>query len=95
MADDYKRAHGVEDVTVSARVFGDSKKIAALRGGADITVGRFNAAMSWFSRNWPADLNWPASILRPDAPQDADRVATSPSAAPSAADGAFSHEVAG
>ena len=53
-ADDYKRLLNIpEDTTVSYRVFGDSKKLSALRCGADITVRRFNAAMRWFDYNWP------------------------------------------
>ncbi len=53
-ADAYKAAAGLyEDSTVSYRVFGDTKKLAALRNGPDITVGRFNAAMRWFDQNWP------------------------------------------
>ena len=65
VADAYKAALGIEDTTVSARVFNDSKKLASLRSGSDITVGRFNAAMRWFSTNWPDDARWPAGIHRP------------------------------
>lgn len=54
-ADEYKVASGVaEDSTVSYRVFGDTKKLAAMRAGADITTRRFNAAMRWFDQNWPS-----------------------------------------
>ena len=54
-ADAYKAASGViDDSTVSYRVFGDTKKLAALRNGADLTTRRFNAAMTWFDENWPA-----------------------------------------
>ncbi|SDL36591.1 hypothetical protein [Paracoccus chinensis] len=54
-ADAYKAAAGIaDDTTVSYRVFSDTKKLAALRQGADITVRRFNAAMAWFDENWPA-----------------------------------------
>ncbi|AZB70155.1 MULTISPECIES: hypothetical protein [Cereibacter] len=53
-ADAYKEAFGIDsDATVSYRVFGDSKKLSALRAGADITVSRFNAAMDWFEKNQP------------------------------------------
>jgi hypothetical protein len=65
VADVYKRALGLEDITVSHRLFGDSKKLGALRRGADITVGRFNASMHWFSANWPADAVWPQHVARP------------------------------
>lgn len=66
LADAYKSATGLEDVTVSHRLFGDSKKLAALRTGSDITVGRFNGAMDWFSANWPANATWPEGIARPE-----------------------------
>lgn len=65
-ADAFKKATGLEDVTLSHRMFGDSKKLAALRSGeADITVGRFNASMIWLSENWPQDAVWPEDVTRP------------------------------
>lgn len=67
VADAYKRALKLEDVTVSARVFSDSKKLGALRRGSDITVGRFNAALHWFSENWPEKARWPSHVSRPVA----------------------------
>lgn len=69
IADAYKVAAGVEsDTTVSNRVFGDTKKLSALRRGADITVGRFNSAFDWFRSNWPAGAAMPA-ILSPSEPE--------------------------
>ncbi|MHB2265010.1 hypothetical protein [Aliihoeflea sp. PC F10.4] len=65
LADAYLDATGTKDVTLSFWVFNDSKKLAALRSGADITVGRFNAALIWFAENWPADALWPANVARP------------------------------
>ncbi|HEX5934219.1 MAG TPA: hypothetical protein VFY63_08635 [Pseudorhizobium sp.] len=63
----YGRASGVSEKTVSGRVFTDSKKLAALRAGADLTTGRFNDAIHWFSDNWPADAVWPdCGIARPE-----------------------------
>ena len=54
VADAYKKASGLShDRTVSHRVFGDSKKLTALRDGSDITTRRYNDAMVWFSENWP------------------------------------------
>lgn len=65
LADAYQRAVPVEDKTLSFRVFGDSKKLAALRADADITTQRFNAAVQWFAANWPEEAEWPACIERP------------------------------
>jgi hypothetical protein len=66
LVDAYRTATGTEDTTVSHRVFADSKKVGALRDGADITTGRFNAAVLWFSENWPDGAEWPAGVARPD-----------------------------
>ena len=65
LADAYKRATALEDVTVSHRLFGDSKKLSALRAGADITLGRFNAALVWFDANWPEGAKWPDDVTKP------------------------------
>lgn len=65
LVDEYRRATGVEDTTVSHRVFGDTKKISALRNGSDITTGRFNDALIWFAEHWPEGAEWPADVTRP------------------------------
>lgn len=62
------------DVTLSYWVFGDSKKLAALRGEADITLGRFDAALSWFATHWPEGHAMPPHLLpyAPPAPPKED-----------------------
>lgn len=65
LADEYQRAVPVEDKTLSFRVFGDSKKLTALRSDSDITTQRFNSAVQWFSANWPEGAVWPEEIARP------------------------------
>ncbi|WP_105430190.1 hypothetical protein [Neorhizobium sp. T6_25] len=67
VADEYGRAAQVEEKTVSSRVFQDSKKLGAIRAGSDITVGRYNAALAWFSTNWPDGAEWPHAVQRPSA----------------------------
>lgn len=70
IADAYKSAAKIgNDSTVSHRVFGDTKKLAALRRGADITVGRFSAAVCWFRDNWPEGEEPPAELIKA-APAD-------------------------
>ena len=71
LADAFIAATSIKEVTLSHRVFGDSKKLAAIRGGADITLGRFNAALEWFSANWPEGAGWPEGISRPTTEQAA------------------------
>ena len=65
LADLYGRALTLEEKTVSSRVFQDSKKLGAIRAGSDITVGRYNAALEWFSANWPEGAVWPDGVPRP------------------------------
>ncbi|MDO9416998.1 hypothetical protein [Pararhizobium sp.] len=65
VADEYGRIAKVEEKTVSSRVFADSKKLGAIRAGADITVGRYNTALGWFSENWPDGAKWPHGVQRP------------------------------
>ena len=65
VSDAYKRALGIEDKTVSNRVFADSKKLTALRSGSDLTTNRFNDALIWFSANWPDNADWPVAVSRP------------------------------
>jgi hypothetical protein len=65
VADEYGRVAAVEDKTISSRVFQDSKKLGAIRAGSDITVGRYNAALEWFSTNWPESAVWPVDVPRP------------------------------
>ena len=50
--------------TVSYRVFADTKKLAALRDGGDLTLSRAAAAVKWFSAHWPAGLEWPGRVTR-------------------------------
>lgn len=71
VADEYGRAANVEDKTVSSRVFQDSKKLGAIRAGSDITVGRYNGALGWFSANWPDGADWPHDVPRPAAAETA------------------------
>lgn len=50
---------------VSTIVFADGKVLDRLQGTADLTTGRFEAAMAWFSANWPDGAEWPEGIERP------------------------------
>lgn len=63
--DTYRAATGVEDKTVSSRIFDDGKKVEALRNGAGLQVDRFNSAFSWLSDNWPNGAAWPSDVPRP------------------------------
>ncbi|MEN5297711.1 hypothetical protein ABE530_05070 [Brucella sp. TWI559] len=50
---------------VSTLVFADGKVLTRISNGGDLTTGRFEAAISWFSDNWPTGVDWPSEIVRP------------------------------
>lgn len=62
VADLYRSLTEVEEVTLSYRIFGDTKKLRLLRDGRGITLERFNASMSWFAANWPGDVALPETL---------------------------------
>lgn len=61
----YGEIEGISLSTVSSRALNDGKKLSALESGADLTVGRLERALQWFSDNWP-DGDWPVDVPRPD-----------------------------
>jgi hypothetical protein len=67
LAKAYAAAEQIELKTVSWRVFGDGKKLDALLSGSELQIGRYNAALIWFSVNWPAGAAWPPNVPRPEA----------------------------
>ena len=70
LATAYMASTGSSLGSVSTRMFSDSKRLdRAFTGKAQLTLRSFEAAMIWFSANWPADTTWPAEIARPQ-PED-------------------------
>jgi hypothetical protein len=58
-------ATGLEDTTISSRIFDDGKRITAIRNGGTITLRRVNDALRFLSANWPEGVEWPDHIDRP------------------------------
>lgn len=55
----------IPESTISLRLFkGDSEKIADMRGGADLTSERFEAAVRWALANWPPGRPMPRALKR-------------------------------
>lgn len=61
LGDTYAKATGCTITTVSTYAMNDGKRLDALRGGAQITTARYEAAVSWFKDHWPKGLDWPLS----------------------------------
>jgi len=53
LVDAFIEATNVNERTLSFRIFGDNRKLGALREGADITTGRYNAAVLWIAMHAP------------------------------------------
>ena len=65
VASTFATARGLSPSRVSTLAFGDGKIISRLTSGSDLTTGRFESGMDWFSENWPADEPWPEGVVRP------------------------------
>ncbi|MDX3930238.1 MAG: hypothetical protein QHC90_31250 [Shinella sp.] len=64
--DDYMRASGYAESTVSSKIFNDSKTIAKLRAGKDIGTRRLNHAVGWLADAMPDDA--PDTLRAPKLP---------------------------
>jgi hypothetical protein len=56
---------GLEEKTVSYRVFRDAGTFRRLRSGGDLTTRNWDMALKWFSDNWPEGAMWPDGVPRP------------------------------
>lgn len=65
LAERYAAARGLSISRVSTLAFSDGKVLTRISGGGDITTGRLEAAVCWFSDNWPDDVDWPLNVPRP------------------------------
>ena len=61
--DAFRLAAGIErESTLSSRIFDDGKRLGRLREGREITIGGFNAAMTYLAAHWPADHPVPEAL---------------------------------
>ena len=66
VAQAYLTAAGLKPKTLSHRVFGDAKVLPELLDGRrTLTFARGEAALQWFSDNWPENAMWPEGVARP------------------------------
>ncbi len=63
--DVYCAATGKSRARVSTLVFNQGSKFDLICSGADVYTRRYEAAVTWFSENWPDGCDWPASVSRP------------------------------
>ena len=65
LVDRYAAHVGLAEMTIAGHAGSHGRLFKRLRAGLGCNVSTYNAVMAWFSDNWPADLEWPASIERP------------------------------
>ena len=71
LLESYARARGLAPSYVATQVFGSGTMYRRLVAGSDITVGRLEAAVAWFSANWPEGAAWPEGLPRPSSAPEA------------------------
>lgn len=67
--------------TIWARATKDARFMTRISSGAPFTVKRYDAAMKWFSSNWPEEAAWPAGVARPTAAGDSEQTPAAVAAA--------------
>lgn len=65
VANTYCAAVGLSRARVATIIFDHGAKFDLIDQGRDINTRTFEKALSWFSANWPAGLDWPADVPRP------------------------------
>ena len=71
LANAYAEERNLKISTVSSYAANDGKFFDRLSEGAGCTLKTATRLLIWFSENWPAELEWPASIARPSKKKDA------------------------
>tara|TARA_R110002124_G_scaffold122845_8_gene281494 strand:- start:117 stop:416 length:300 start_codon:yes stop_codon:yes gene_type:complete len=66
LADLLARFSGRSEATISQKIVGHARLFSRLNSGSGCNAHTYQNAMNWFSEHWPADLEWPADIPRPD-----------------------------
>lgn len=66
LTDEYQRATGFTEATVSTHLFNDGKKLGAIKNGKDVSIRRFESAVRVLSDRWPESATWPEGIARPE-----------------------------
>lgn len=59
LTDDFCKARGVSEATVSGIIFKNSRVLPRIRAGGDLATRNYEKALSWFRSNWPDRVKWP------------------------------------
>jgi len=65
LAEAYSAHTALKLSTIGAYAVNDGKFFPRLSDGGECTLRTAKRVLSWFSTNWPDDLEWPRDIQRP------------------------------
>ena len=71
LAETLAQHQGVTHWAISTRMTSKGDFFVKLRRGADVRTATYARLLDRFSAEWPADLDWPADVPRPEAPAQA------------------------
>ena len=71
LVDTYAARVRRSDATLSNKIIRSARLFSRLRRGEGCTMRSYEAALTWFDANWPADLPWPVDVPRPKQKKDA------------------------
>jgi hypothetical protein len=67
----YAGARQITFATLGRYVANDSRFFTKIQEGSrSFSVARYEAAMAWFSWNWPDGVPWPRDVRRPRRPPE-------------------------
>lgn len=66
LAERYARAKSLSLSTVSQYAGGQGRLFERLKNGSEITFGRAQRLVQWFSDRWPEEAEWPEGLDRPE-----------------------------
>ena len=75
VCDAFRSPSGLSESRLGTLTAGNPSFYPRLRTGASCTVKLYGRVLEWFSRNWPADLEWPPDVPRPEPSPEKRRAA--------------------
>ncbi|MDE0623526.1 MAG: hypothetical protein OXH83_17825 [Bryobacterales bacterium] len=66
VCDRFREWSGLSESRIGQLCAGNPAFLARLRGGASCTIRLYTRALQWFSAHWPAHLEWPPDVPRPE-----------------------------
>ncbi len=66
LAQIYRNHRGIGETSLALLIMNDRSFFSRVRYGRNNTIKTYHRITEWFSAHWPADLEWPSEIERPN-----------------------------